>query len=213
LDFGTSTGAACGGESCTTSVNASCAEIRPQCLQSATTASLRTALPSGTACEPAKQEPSITPPRWKTRVTACEASAPQRTGCEAQALCLPTRPDNGFEAPYCIWREGQHPCAGTAFPRQRVYYRGIADTRTCSDCSCAALGCNYSWQVYNIDDLSCTMPLLQLSSAEQCAQINPDNGRLRVGATITGTGTCAATGGQSLGTVTPEDAVTMCCEN
>jgi hypothetical protein len=93
-----------------------------------------------------------------------------------------------------------------------MYYKNFADTRACSPRTCAADGCTYNWRVYNQADAMCASPLLQLSAVDQCAQINPQQGKLRLGVEIKGAGACAAAGGESTGGVTADQPITMCCD-
>ena len=165
------------------------------------------------SCAPSQQHATLAKTRWKSHAGGCRASDAHRGGCEAEQLCLPTAPGNGFEAAYCIWQAGELDCPAATFTRRRLYHRELEDTRSCSDCTCVAPSCSYKWRVFNLDDTSCASPVLELSSVDQCAQINPVMGKLRVGAMTTGGGACSASGGESRGAVTASKPVTVCCSD
>ena len=213
VDFGTGTNAQCAAPSCTTSINQSCSEIMPPCIAGQSSAFLQTKLPQATgSCTPSEIEMTGPAASWKLRAKACSANSFRRGGCKTGQVCLPSDPGPAFEARYCIWQDGQNDCPGATFTDKRTYFRELNDTRSCSACSCNGPNCRYSWNVFNDGDTSCSTPLLQLDRADQCVQVNPANDRLRVGASIDGDGTCAASGGQAQGSVTGSKAVTVCCE-
>jgi hypothetical protein len=66
--------------------------------------------------------------------------------------------------------------------------------------------------VFGADDTACAAPLLELSSPEQCVQVNPAADKLRVGAAISGDGKCTPSGGMSQGSVTAQKPITVCCQ-
>lgn len=213
VDFGTGTEAACGGTTCTTSVNQSCVEIMPPCIAGASTAYLATKLPSAAGgCKPSAATPSKPEVTWARRVIGCAAAPPVRGGCSASEVCLPepTAGDAG-DVMLCVWREGEHDCPSSRYTERQVYHRALNDTRGCSACTCSGSSCSYGWSVFNAGDTSCATPIVRLTSADQCVQVNPSADRLRVGATITGDGACTAGGGQSEGAVSGTDPVSVCC--
>lgn len=218
VDFSVSAGAQCGATSaCTTSVNGSCVEIAPQCLQMATLASLETKLPNAGTCTSSEQHATLTSPSWKAQVAACglRAAGSGAGGCSAEQLCLPQSPMTAlgaaFGADYCVWRQGESECPASTYTQRSVYYRALEDTRGCSACGCAATSCKYSWRVFNADDAMCASPVLELSSAGQCARVNPTLGKLRVGGAVSGDGSCTASGGESRGGVAGSKPLTVCC--
>jgi hypothetical protein len=111
----------------------------------------------------------------------------------------------------CVWREGDQDCPSNLYTDKRVYYRSVKDTRTCSACACDGAGCGYSWSVFNADDTACASPIIKLTSPDQCVQVNPAMGKLRVGVSLEAGGSCTPSGGMSQGDVTGSDAVTVCC--
>jgi hypothetical protein len=213
IDFVSSGEEQCGGSSCSTSINQACAEISPACLESLTTAYVKTKVASGAGCQPSEQHADKPAPHWSTHALACSPNGMSSGGCAKDELCVPAADGgNGFEDRYCIYRDGEHDCP-KAFGDRRLYHRSFHDTRACSACSCGGDECQYRWRVYNADDSSCATPLLELSSEDQCVQVNPKDGKLRVGAMISGGGACKASGGESSGDVSADDPVTLCCSN
>jgi hypothetical protein len=212
IDFVSSSEAQCGGKSCSTSINQACAEISPACLADLTTAYMKTALASAAGCQPSEQHADKPAPSWRTHALACSPGALSTGGCAKDELCAPAADGgDGFEGRYCVYRDGERDCPSATFTDRRVYHRAFKDTRACSTCSCGGDECQYRWRVFNADDTSCATPLLELSSEDQCVQVNPKDGKLRVGAMISGGGACTASGGESSGDVSADDAVTLCC--
>jgi len=212
VDFGTGGTAECAGTTCTTSINQSCTEIMPPCLAGLSTAYLQTKLPTAAgACTASEQKPTQAVAAWKVTALACGPEAAQRAGCKTGRVCLPQTPGSEFEAGYCVWQDGQVDCPSSAYTDKRTYYRELNDTRSCTACSCSGPNCSYKWQVFNDSDTSCSSPLLELTSANQCVQVNPASDKLRIGASITGDGKCTPSGGASQGSVTAAKPVTVCC--
>jgi hypothetical protein len=213
VDFSTGTDAGCGGTTCTTSVNQSCTEIMPPCIASQTSAFLGTKLPSASGgCTPSVQAPVKPDVSWAKRVVGCSAGAQVRGGCALSEQCLPKRiAGAGFDVALCIWREGDHDCPSDKYTNKRVYYRDADDTRSCSACACSGANCSYRWSVFTDADTSCATPIVELTSPDQCLQVNPAMDKLRVGASITGDGACTPSGGASQGAVSGADALTVCC--
>ncbi|HEX2679600.1 MAG TPA: hypothetical protein VHM19_23280 [Polyangiales bacterium] len=211
VDFSTSATPGCGGTACTTSVSASCAEISPPCIAGLSTASLQSKLPSaGGTCTASKQSPKKSTAKFGTRVVACALTDTDHGNCDTHELCAPA-PQAPFGAALCIWKAGDVSCPSGDYTKHHVYYQKLHDTRSCSACSCDGPDCSYQWKVFDASDTSCSTPLVSLNSEDQCVQVNPSNDKLRIGASVTGTGDCTPQGGSPTGDVTAEDAVTVCC--
>jgi hypothetical protein len=148
--------------------------------------------------------------KWSARVAGCEAVAAQRAGCEAGRVCV-AKPSG--DAKLCVYREDEHDCPAEMYTQRKVYYRDVDDSRSCSACTCDGPDCKYTWSVFNATDTSCASPIIKLTSAGQCVQVNPSADKLRVGATIEGDGACTPGGGASSGGVSGSKPVTVCCEN
>jgi hypothetical protein len=212
IDFGTGSEAECAGTQCTTSLNQSCAQITTPCLTGLATAYLQTKLPGAAgACTPSPQTATKPEAQWKTHALGCAASATDSAGCKSGHVCLPKAPGADFADNYCIWQVGDVDCPNAQFPDKQRFFEELADTRACSACACSGPNCSYSWQVFATDDSTCAAPLLELSSAGQCVQVNPTADKLRLGAAISGDGKCTPSGGASQGDVTAKKPVTVCC--
>jgi hypothetical protein len=209
VDFTTGTEAGCGGTTCTTSVNQSCSEIMPPCLTGLTSAYLGTKLPTGTSgCAPSAQSSDKPDVTWAKRVVGCSAGDSARGGCKSGEQCLPKHASSNA---ICVWRDGEHDCPSQAYTQKRSYYRDVEDTRSCTACACSGPNCSYSWSVFNAADTTCASPIVALTSADQCVQVNPSLDKLRVGASITGDGSCTPSGGATQGAVSGSDEITVCC--
>jgi hypothetical protein len=185
----------------------------PPCFAGVSSAYLGTKLPSGTSgCTPSVQTPDKPGVTWAKRVVGCSAGDSVRGGCKSGEQCLPKRASSSdFDVALCVWREGEHDCPSQTYTSKRVYYREVEDTRSCTACVCAGPDCSYSWSVFNAADTTCASPIVKLTSADQCVQVNPALDKLRVGATIDGDGSCTPSGGMSQGKVAGSDAITVCC--
>jgi hypothetical protein len=184
----------------------------PTCLAGLSTAYLKTKLSSDPAsCTASQQNPTRPDVHWEKQVRACRDDSARRAGCGTAELCLPRSPGSDFAAGYCVWREGEHDCPAERYTHKQTYHREFDDTRACSECSCGGPSCSYSWKVFNSTDTSCATPLLEVSEVDQCVQVNPSSDKLRVGATISGDGHCAPSGGASSGAITATKPITVCC--
>ncbi|MDD9933141.1 MAG: hypothetical protein OXT09_06035 [Myxococcales bacterium] len=214
VDVGTGTVAGCDGASCSTSLNGSCAELSTPCLMDTDTAYLETRLPSEpAACEASAQDADVAAASFAEEVRGCGVDEVAARGCEGGEVCAPADEPDGFEAPLCILTQGEEDCPDGPYSERTLYFTGIDDDRGCSACGCDAPDCNYSWSVYASADDLCESPLITLNAAEQCVQVSPTDGAIRVGVAITGDGTCAPTGGQPTGEAIGTGAVTVCCED
>jgi hypothetical protein len=213
LSFTVGTANDCSAPACTFPVNEACVQLSltAPCLQGQATGFVGTALPAGQdACTPSTQTPNLPAPQWSAQVLGCAAGALSREDCAEGELCAPPAPAAPFGAQLCIHRAGDHACPAGGYDQKQLFHTAVTDTRACSGCSCAA-GCSYSWRLYDAADTSCATPQLTLRNAEQCASVTPSASTIRVGATIEGDGSCAASGGQAQGSATAAEPVSVCC--
>jgi hypothetical protein len=205
----TTTDAQCDGTSCTDSVGEACKTLDSSCFASAGTGYVSMQLPSGLAsCSPtAAQDPTVGDASWKKEVRACTATDKLHIGgCAQGEVCAPKTP---FEGSICVSKTGDLACPNAAYSEKHVYYKGVNDTRSCSECGCDH-DCDYAWRV-EAAGASCSAPFA-LDSSDSCVMVSPTSGEINVGVQITGTGACSATGGQPTGSATPTGAVTVCCQ-
>lgn len=133
----------------------------------------------------------------------CGAEA-SPASCPAEGLCLPSAGDSDF-ASLCIFQSGDLECPAE-YPDKRLRFEGIADDRSCSDCSChgpaigtscggaVSLGCNAP----NIFTDSCTA---HTPGQAITARYTPNEKNMP----------CSAVGAELLGAATPTDPTTFCC--
>ncbi len=209
VDFDFSTDA-CATTACGASTNQACTTLAPACIAGLASVHLKTKLPAGASgCTASAQDPNLPELSWARRVVGCASRPAARGGCEQDRLCLP---ETSGDQKLCVWRDGEHACPAQQYTDRRVYYRDAQDTRTCSPCACSGPNCSYTWSVFQANDATCANPpVLTLTSADQCVQVNPSNGTLWVGGIVAGDGVCAPSGGASQGSVSGRDAVTVCC--
>jgi len=209
LDFSVSATSGCGGVTCSASVSASCSALSSPCLDSQSTGYVETKVPSGlSGCTPSGQSAELPEATWDGAMLACGTGTLLRGGCGQNRVCAPALPKG---AALCIVRSGDQACPAGPYSERQVYFTGIDDSRDCSACACDH-DCGYQWEIYDAADTSCASPLLTLNDAEQCVQVTPTSGTIRVGVDITGSGACTPSGGASTGDVTARDPVTVCCD-
>jgi hypothetical protein len=151
----------------------------------------------------------VTTASFAQRVRACApGSSLVRGGCDDGELCAPAAP---FTGPVCIVQAGDHACPSGAYSQRSVAYTGIDDTRACSPCACAR-DCSYDYFVYDPADLTCSSaPLVDETAGHGCPLVTPSAGKVRVGVSVAGTGSCSASGGSPTGSAQGSDPVTICC--
>jgi hypothetical protein len=198
-----STDMQCGGANCGGSVSGTCDTVNLPC--AGATAYVHMELPTGLAsCQPtAAQDPTIGDATWKKEVRACtDANKLHIGGCAEGEVCSPKTP---FAGSICVTKSGDLACPNSVYSEKHVYYKGMNDTRGCSDCGCDH-DCSYAWRV----DASCNASFGL--GENSCSMASPSSGQVKAGVQITGTGTCAATGGQPIGSAEATGPVTVCCQ-
>ncbi len=168
----------------------------------------------------------IPAPTWTNTVRAC-GDAPTAGGGCGSGVCVPA-PPSPFEGSPCIYKTGDNSCPA-AFPTKKLANQNFQDTRTCTACTCGAIGgatcsggtvkfytddfCGVNEQAFTVGgchaltpDPTPSAPLLQCNNL-------PADTRSAVlsGATLSGTGNCPPAGGSVSGAVLPIDPITFCC--
>ncbi len=167
----------------------------------------------GGACPPSPQAPTIAPFSWSNAARACLPTT-EGKGCANDFACLPNT-----AAPFgavCISKLGDNACpAGSGYTTKKVFYDlDPVDTRACTDCACGSpsgLACNTAITTYS--DTACTSANAT-TDASMCNSYpnNPAVGSYKSVSTQFTGGACAASGGQAMGSVVPQNAVTFCCQ-
>jgi hypothetical protein len=209
----------CNSGGCANAFNQACGELAVACLTDETTTRVQATVPaSAGACSPSAQTPDMEPAEFAQVAHTCAPDdALEQTGCEGDELCAPEGPFNG---PYCVTREGTHDCPDGPYSDRHVFFGDVEDTRDCSPCACDR-DCDYTVELFPDADTTCTgtaSATLSIESpneseeASSC-QVAPvgAGGTLRAAFTVTGGGTCAASGGEPEGNATGSDPITFCC--
>lgn len=214
---------ACSG-GCPNSFNQACAAINIACLDDETSTRVRAVLPeTAGSCAPSAQDPDIDPAAFAQLAHTCAPDSELTgAGCDGDGLCAP---DGPFDGQYCVTREGAHDCPDVGYSDRHVFYGDIADTRSCSECSCDR-NCDYTVELFASDNTTCmgaasaTLSIASPADSEEAssceaAPVDPapsgPGGSLRAAFSVTGNGNCAATGGEPEGTAAGADPITFCC--
>jgi hypothetical protein len=157
---------------------------------------------------------------WQETARAC-GSPKMGAGCSV-GTCVP-RPKSPYAAALCIARDGDHLCPPGSFDKRRLFFQDALDTRACSGCNCSSpTGATCSGSVVLGTDFSCQSQTVTLSSPGSCAPLPPDptppappyseSRSVRFSTAGPVGGACSVSGGQTTGSVTPTDPVTICCQ-
>jgi hypothetical protein len=173
---------------------------------------------TGATCSPMGGAPSF-PSVWDNLGRGCGDVPMTAKGCNGGQVCLP-KPVAPYVKGTCIASSGVKACPAGSFSDQHIFYQGVAnDTRSCTQCSCnPATGgtCGIDVTIYaDQSPNTCATPVATASSGS-CTNFagNPYViGRTDVVTKQPSGGTCAATGGQATGSVSPDaaTATTYCC--
>ncbi|HRI69262.1 MAG TPA: hypothetical protein PK156_33760 [Polyangium sp.] len=170
---------------------------------------------TGGACAPGGGMPTKPQQTWAILGKACGESS-IGGGCGAGKVCQP-KPTLPYLPGLCIYKTGDVACPAMDFTDKHVFYDSVDDTRGCTGCACGApsgSNCTAKLDVYGDSFSSVCNTLVTSLNTGSCMNLmnNPQLGAVK--ATITqppNGGTCAASGGQPTGTVTPAGPTTFCC--
>jgi len=155
---------------------------------------------AGASCAPQATE-QIEDPSWDRELRACGTAAGD--ACEG-GNCFPAIPE---DYRMCIWFEGEVGCPGGPWSETVVTYADATDDRDCTQCTCdtpqgtcggSAILTNQGCGVVFVDE----MPVggcgnvQGFTHAQYTAEIDAS---------------CAPSGGDLTGDVTPSGAITYCC--
>jgi hypothetical protein len=169
----------------------------------------------GGSCTPSSQTPTITPFTWSNAARACLPTT-EGKGCANDFACLPNT-----AAPFgavCISKVGDNACpAGSGYTTKKVFYDlDPEDTRACTICSCGAPnGLSCTTAITTFSDTACAAANSTTdATASACNSFvnNPAVGSYKSVSTQFMGGSCAPSGGQAIGSVVPQNAVTFCCQ-
>lgn len=161
--------------------------------------------PTGVGCAP---EPvvEVPPATWSVDLLACTAPV-SGEGCAGE-VCVAEAND------LCVVREGSHKCPSD-YPELRTFYLGVEEGRGCSECECTPgrnVACATELRLYQspgctglIDSLDVVGPDFSDESANTQGLSSANFTDPAV------TGSCAPSGGDSVGEATERDPYSVCC--
>jgi hypothetical protein len=189
-----------------------CAPSGTLCAQSLTVGALvKNAEGEGCSPEPVEQ-PEVPAPTWGLFGRACGYSP---NGCEAGAVCIPSKPDQFMQ---CLAWRGEHECPTDEYTKRITLYEGFSDTRECAACACgppANSSCSSLVTFYQ--DGACSAPIGSVgawSGDTSCVDVSPPGlaiGSKSASAPVYHSGTCAPSGGELVGAADPIGPMTFCC--
>ena len=164
---------------------------------------------AGGNCQP-DAAVTLPPPAWAAQAVACAPSSTSPAGCGAGQECVPA-PQTPFMH-FCVSKAGVNSCVAP-FTQQHLYYAALGDSRGCTACTCggaSGVDCNANGHVGTWGNPNCNASagpsLGPLPVA--CTTASPHS--MEFTTTPTG-GSCAPSGGQPTGSLTPQTLTTVCC--
>jgi hypothetical protein len=145
-----------------------------------------------------------TPAEWSMHTLLCAASAtPMGDG----SVCA--TPLSGFDPLICIYADGEGECP-SEFPMRHQHYKNYRDERSCTPCSCSGGACGGD-VVVTPGDSNCSPMNTITIPPEECKLVSGLSSMPSAIYVAEATGTCAATGGEVTGEVTPSEPLVVCC--
>ena len=171
--------------------------------------------PASTSCGAGTVTATLPTPTFLRALDVCGSFTAEAGECDAGLTCVP-KPGSSFEAGLCYVQEGDHACP-TDFPNKTLSYSGFTDTRACAgSCACQASGASCSVSVNRYTGTNCSNPrdvVVVRSSEDSCVVTDSNDVKsIRPGdVEVVSNGTCTPAGINVAGTVTRDDATTVCC--
>jgi hypothetical protein len=169
---------------------------------------------TGGSCAPTVAKPTPTKPAvsWAITAVGCTTLVPTTPGCPAGQVCsaIPAPP---FFSKLCVAQDGDvSACPGAPYSQRHLYYKGLSDTRDCAACNCGGPNpAQCAATVSTGTDTTCNAPE-NVTAAPACLVRDPGGFYYMKATTTLPTVTCPASGGAAIGTATPAQPVTVCCE-
>lgn len=177
-------------------------------------------------CEPITNVPQKGPedqPAVTIRALGCAGEVLDGVCPDAGYTCLPSAepPPPGFRQ--CIMYlgpdDGSDVQCPADYPDLHVFYAGVEDSRTCTECTCAQVTPNTCVAYMSAyEDSACMAPLFenfQVATTSVCINIavpTAELGSIRVTWQTDEPGSCEASGGESIGEAKPTNPRTFCCQ-
>jgi hypothetical protein len=166
------------------------------------------------ACQPSGGELMFSEP-WMNRDDVCGQAIGGGKGCGNKKACVP-KGDGDYNGPICVRKTGMNMCP-QLFPNAVEVATGGTDDRACAACQCAVSGVTCSGGAYTVYDQDACGGVTATVNSMNCVDVMQllDGNSGSIEATElpqAAGGTCAQSGGEPTGSVTPDDTVTYCCK-
>ncbi len=157
------------------------------------------------SCTPTNPNPNPLPITWNASIAVCGSDA--ITSCADGKTCAPNADS------VCVYRSGNFPCP-SGWPNKNVDYKGVDDTRGCSNCTCAknSGSCTVTGEMHSGSscDSSSSASCTSKQGGSECCNVAASADKVR-GKVESKNVVCAANGGQLNGSASPKDPYSVCC--
>lgn len=167
-------------------------------------------------CTPTVVNPPVSPPAWTTKASTCVGEI-VGTCTSPGEICAPVLPPPPPGFTICIGTSGDRTCP-VEFSEKHVFYDHFDDSRACSACACSTPtggSCTGKISIFNDGDCSSQIDIVTITSTAPsfCFSLPPGAALAsKSSGPLTHTpGTCAASGGEAMGTAVPVEPSTFCC--
>jgi hypothetical protein len=168
------------------------------------------------SCEPSGGA-LMFPEPWMNQDDVC-GPIKSGTGCGNKKACVP-KGTGDYAGPVCIRKAGPGTCPA-AYPNEVLAATGEVDDRACNACQCEVSGVTCSDGIYTVYNSNGCDPNTSSTSevdSMSCVDVSDelDNGTGSIELTTAPQaegGSCAESGGEPMGSVTPQGETTFCCQ-
>ncbi len=165
-------------------------------------------------CRPTYGSLQSTPASWTSDAITCSGTPPSGA-CSAGNTCQ-SATAAPFEAQMCVWLPvvgdpDPVTCPGS-YSSKRVFYTGMSDNRSCSQCNCSlnSAGCSYNIQACSG---SCPSTCSGSNLVNTCVTGSSYNAPRDYSVSRTPSGSCNTTSSSSpTGSATGTGAIVVCCQ-
>ena len=157
---------------------------------------------------------------WEGSSDVCNVDLSNLVRCNPDGVCAGPS-DPSFAHSTCLWQEGDHGCEGLGpFQDRQIRWTGVDDSRGCSTCTCGAPEGECAGVLWLRGTIDCLGPLDLMPTDDSCFQsdVSVQSARIRTGAPgcegecqVVASASCAAAGGDSVGSAEPTGVQTFCC--
>lgn len=148
------------------------------------------------------------PVQWDASITSCKLPV-TATACGDGGVCTPL-PGGDFEAPVCIYKQGDEACPAGVYDTKVSFYTGVEDTRECTNCTCGTVqpNCNnLTLDLYNGTDCA-GLPTNSLTANGACESAAAGSVAVPPAADD---GCPVQTAPEPMGSIAPVGEFTFCC--